>query len=202
MRRCDDCDLRSVREAVDEPQARPHVVDRAHLVVDEPAREPDLAHVALARGRSRHPRCASATRPRDRRRSAAPRRAAGSDASSSRAARRRRTRRRRDSSAAACSMRTPGGQRRRARVRNPSGAPTNATRDPSLMPSFFGSTVPEYPATVGVNRAHDALVNCWSRHVAASRALRRRASGELRVRAAAMHADARRGTARRRSRPR
>ena len=39
---------RAVGEAVDESQARPRVVDRAHLVVDEPVREPDLAHDALA----------------------------------------------------------------------------------------------------------------------------------------------------------
>ena len=30
---------------------------------------------------------------------------------------------------------------------NPSGAPSTSTRCPGLMPSFFGSGVPEYPAT-------------------------------------------------------
>ena len=30
---------------------------------------------------------------------------------------------------------------------NPTGAPISATRDPALIPSFFGSGVPEYPAS-------------------------------------------------------
>ena len=67
--------LGAIDQPVHEPQTRPRVVDRAHLVVDETVREPDLTHDALAQigrdsGRALRPRdpqtAGSASRARER----------------------------------------------------------------------------------------------------------------------------------------
>ena len=81
----------------------------------------------------------------------------------------------------------------RARARSPSGARTSATRAPGLMPSFWGRGVPEYPATRSQSIAVEPCGQSGRIADAPAREPRHRRRD---------HADARRGTAIRRTRPR
>ena len=123
-----------------QPQARPRVVDGAHLRVDEPERQPDLAlHVLGQVGRHarrllrpRHPDPAVDVEGLEQRRDA--RLEVGppvveADDDVERAPRRRASTGTRSGSGSSAS-------------RTPSGAPSRATRSPSRMPSFLASGVP------------------------------------------------------------
>ena len=135
-----------IGDAEHEAQARPRGVDGRDLVVDQAGVEPDLLHRVERRGRWRRPTSASATPPTARRRARARARTTGSAARSSA---RRVTKNTMTSSRPRACVRScaPAGSAP-SDASNPWGADTTATREPSRMPNFFGSGVPEYPLLI------------------------------------------------------